>query len=76
MDRKIQAAVAQAGEAIAVAVEPSRRSYSGAVETSPKTVNIARTERGESREGEISSILAGLAGPSSLVRFFERLAVL
>ena len=69
MDQKIQAAVAQACKAVAVAVEPSRRSYSD----QSKTVNIARTERGGRRS---ASILVGLAGPSSLARFFERLAVL
>ena len=65
MDQKIQAAVAQACKAVAVAVEPSRRSYSD----QSKTVNIARTEREGRRH---SSILAGFL----LALFFEQMAVL
>ena len=65
MDHRIQAAVKlrlARGEAILLAAENQSQS-----------VNIARRERGE---GEKASILTGLAGPSSLARFFERFAVL
>ena len=65
MDHRIQAAVElrlARGEAILLAAENQSQS-----------VNIARRERGE---GENSSILTGLAGPSSLAHSFERLAVL